>query len=68
MATSTLGFTAVPDSTIGCSAGICALVGMMLVYGHGQRNSLDRLQAYSIKAQATLDITLMLLIGLIVPG
>jgi rhomboid protease GluP len=65
---SELGFAAEPDYTIGCSAGICALVGMMLVYGYRHRASMDAAHAYSMKAQATLGIAVMLLIGLIVPN
>jgi rhomboid protease GluP len=68
MAASALGFAAVPDYTIGCSAGISALIGMMLVYGYRERATLGRREADSMKAQATLGIALMLLIGLVVPN
>ena len=65
---SDLGFVAEPDYTIGLSAGICALVGMMLVYGYRERHHLERAHALAMKAQAALGITLTVLIGLVVPN
>jgi membrane associated rhomboid family serine protease len=67
MVASALGWAAVPDYTIGCSAGVCALVGMMLVYGYRHGRHLSRSRAQAMKAQAALGIALMLLSGLLVP-
>jgi rhomboid protease GluP len=68
MAASALDIAAIPDYSIGCSAGISALIGMMLVYGYRERASLGRDQTDSMRAQATLGIALMVLIGLVVPN
>jgi membrane associated rhomboid family serine protease len=68
MVASTLGFAAEPDYTIGLSAGVCALVGMMLVYGYRERHHLAQARAEAIKSQAALGISLMVLIGLVVPN
>jgi rhomboid protease GluP len=68
MVASALGFAAAPDYTAGCSAGICALVGMVLVYGYRAGPSIDPMHALSMKAGATVGVALMLLIGLIVPN
>jgi rhomboid protease GluP len=65
---SELDFAAEPDYTVGCSAGICALVGMMLVYGYRHRRSMQATRAHTLKAQATLGIAVMLLIGLTIPN
>jgi rhomboid protease GluP len=68
LSASALGLAAEPDYTIGLSAGVCALVGMMLVYGYRERHHLQRGRANAIKAQAALGIAVMLLIGLVVPN
>jgi rhomboid protease GluP len=68
LAASAVGLAAEPDYTIGLSAGISALVGMMLVYGYRERHHLRRARADAIKVQAALGIALMLLIGLVVPN
>ncbi len=65
---SSLGLAAAPDYTIGLSGGVCALVGMMLVYGYRERHHLARESAEGMKAQAALGIALMLLLGLAVPN
>jgi membrane associated rhomboid family serine protease len=65
---SALGLAAEPDYTIGLSAGVCALVGIMLVYGYRERHHLSHARAQAMKAQAALGIGLMLLIGLVVPN
>jgi rhomboid protease GluP len=65
---SALGIAAEPDYTIGLSAGICALVGIMLVYGYRERHHLSQELSQEMKAQAVLGIGLMVLIGLVVPN
>lgn len=64
MAASALGLAALPDYTIGLSGGICALVGMMLVYGYRERATLGSDEAHAMRLRATLGIALMVLIGL----
>ena len=44
MVASALDLVAEPDSTFGPSAGICALVGIMLVFGYRERHHLVRAQ------------------------
>jgi rhomboid protease GluP len=68
MVASALDLVAEPDYTIGISAGICALLGIMLVYGYRERHHLSRARAQAIKAQAALGIALMVLVGLVVPN
>jgi rhomboid protease GluP len=68
MVASALGLANVPDYTIGSSAGVCALLGMMLAYSHRHRAHLSRPRARAMRAQAGLGIALMLLTGLVVPN
>ena len=65
---SALGLAAQPDYTIGLSAGICALIGVLLVYGYRERHDLSQELSQAMKAQAVLGIGLMSLIGLVVPN
>lgn len=68
LAASEIGFDAMPDYTIGCSAGICALLGIMLVHGYRKRAALGHHESRALRAQAALGIALMVLIGLVVPN
>lgn len=68
LAASEIGFDAMPDYTIGISAGVSALLGMMLVHGYRRRADLDLQQATEMRAQAALGIALMVLIGLVIPN
>jgi membrane associated rhomboid family serine protease len=65
---SALGLAAQPDYTIGLSAGICALIGVLLVYGYRERLDLSQELSQAMKAQAALGIGMMALIGLVVPN
>jgi rhomboid protease GluP len=68
MVASAEGLVAAPDYTVGISAGICALIGMMLVYSYRAGPSLDRVHALWMKTGGYLGVTLMLLIGVLVPN
>ena len=65
---SALGLAAQPDYTIGLSAGICALIGVLLIYGYRERLDLSQELSQAMKAQAALGIGMMALIGLVVPN
>ena len=64
---SAMDLVAEPDFTVGISAGICALVGVMLVHGYRRRAEMGAAAAESIKLRAALAIALMVLIGLVLP-
>ena len=66
MVASSLDLVAEPDYTVGCSAGICALIGLMLVYGYRERNDILKERAVAMRSQAALGIALMLLLGMVV--
>jgi rhomboid protease GluP len=65
---SALGLAAQPDYTIGLSAGICALIGVLVVYGYRKRGELSQELSQAMRAQASVGIGLMALIGLVVPN
>jgi rhomboid protease GluP len=68
MVASAEGLVAAPDYTVGISAGICALIGMMLVYGHRAGPSLDRVHARWMKAGGLLGVGVMVAVGVLVPN
>jgi membrane associated rhomboid family serine protease len=65
---SALGLAGEPEYTIGLSPGICALIGVLLVYGYRRRGDLSRELSQAMRAQATVGIGLMALLGLVVPN
>jgi rhomboid protease GluP len=65
---SALGFASQPDYTIGLSPGVCALIGVLLVYGYRKRGELSLELSQAMRAQAVIGIGLMTLIGAVVPN
>lgn len=68
MLASALSLVAEPDSTIGVSAGICALLGIRLVYWYRERRNLTRARMQAMKFQAALGLAAVVLFGVVVPN
>lgn len=68
LSASSLGLVPQPEYTVGVSAGICALVGLMLAYGFRERHQLSKRRARSMQVKAGIGIVLMVLLGVMVQG